>query len=96
MSLSRMNAEERASYFIGQAVLRHLKDAPRNSETLRDFEAIERMITQRLTAEEYGHVCATTGYLFGMEDDDEAFARNRKAQDPSKPPPGPDDDDMPF
>jgi hypothetical protein len=30
MSLSRMNAEERAGYYIGRAILRQLKNAPRD------------------------------------------------------------------
>ena len=65
MSVSRMNREERAAYFIGLAVLRQLEKAPRDPDTLREIDAIFRWIDHWLTDDEYGHVTSTTGYDFG-------------------------------
>jgi hypothetical protein len=75
MGLSRMNQDERTSYYIGQAVLRQLEHAPRDPDSLREIEAIGRWISHWLTKEEFAHVTVTTGYLFDPEDREELFGR---------------------
>jgi hypothetical protein len=95
MSLSRMNAEEKAVYFIGQAILRQLEKAPRDPDPLREIEAVSRWMEHWLTPDEYHHVMLTTGYDFGghFERADEADRAAWEAQ-PKKD--GFTDDDIPF
>ncbi|MEI9803527.1 MAG: hypothetical protein WDN48_02390 [Pseudolabrys sp.] len=93
MSLARMNQDERASYFIGQAVLRQLEKAPRDPETLREIEAIARWITHWLTDDEYAHVVMMTGIIF---DQDDADAIMGVGESDEAPRPAPSDDDTPF
>jgi hypothetical protein len=47
MSLASMNAAERASYFIGQAVLRQLEQAPADLDAIREIAAVSRWIEHR-------------------------------------------------
>jgi hypothetical protein len=75
-----MNREERASYFVGQAILRQLRDAPRDPETVREIGAVCRWIEYWLTADEYVHVATTTGYDFaGYLAGDESVAPSKSA-----------------
>ena len=90
MSLSRMNQEERAAYYIGLAVLRQLEQAPRDPDTAREIDAVSRWIEHWLTADEYAHVVEMTGYDFAEE-----LSRDEPLS-PSPPPSSPDDDDIPF
>jgi hypothetical protein len=89
MSLSRMTREERASYFIGQAVLRQLEQAPRDPDTMREIDAVSLWIEHWLTPEEYVHVLATTGYDFAGD-----FSEDNVT--PASEPPSSSEDDMPF
>lgn len=91
MSLARMNMDERASYFMGQAILRMYRDtATASPERSRDFEAIDRCMITYLTPEEFEHVVPTTGILFGG--DEPRPARPRTVI----PFPGKPDPDIPF
>jgi hypothetical protein len=90
MSLSRMNAEEKAAYFIGLAVVRQLEHAPRDPETEREINAISRWIEHWLTADEYAHVVQVTAYDFA-----EQLSRDEPL-DPTPPRSPGDDDDVPF
>jgi hypothetical protein len=90
MSLKRMNADERASYFLGQAVLRQLEHAPRDPDTIREIDAISRWIEHWLTDDEYHHVLTTTGYSFAGEFADlDSPHRSTSVM-------GGEDDDLPF
>lgn len=87
MSLSRMNQKERAAYYIGLAVLRQLKHAPRDPDTVREIEAVSRWMEHWLTGEEYIHVATATGY---------DFAGYFAEEEPLPPSSSPSDDDSPF
>ena len=91
MSLRRLNAEERATYLIGEAVMRQLLNAPRDPDTQREIEAVSRWITHWLTAEEYHHVACNTGYIFDSEDAEEMMPGTAR-----QPPATPTDDDVLF
>jgi len=91
MSLSRMNQEERAAYYIGLAVLRQLEHAPRDPDTVREIEAVSRWMEHWLTGDEYVHVATTTGYDFA------GYLAEEAPLPSSPPPPGSSsDDDVPF
>jgi hypothetical protein len=89
-----MNAEERAAYFIGQAILRQLQHAPRDPDTVREIEGVSRWMEHWLTPDEYHHVMITTGHDFGgyFEQADEEDSAAWAAQ-PKK---AVTDDDIPF
>lgn len=90
MSVSRMNKEERAAYYIGLAILRQLEHAPRDPDTIREIDAVSRWIEHWLSNDEYMHVMVTTGHDFA-----EVLTRDLPPIPPPNPSPG-GDDDLPF
>jgi len=56
MSLSGMDEEERASYFVGQAVRRHIEGTPYNAETCQTIDILKKWIDDWLTPDEWAHV----------------------------------------
>ena len=56
MSLSRMNADERASYFVGEAIRRYLENLTWSPEMEATIETLKQVIKPRLTADEWAHV----------------------------------------
>ncbi|MCW6512515.1 hypothetical protein [Lichenifustis flavocetrariae] len=88
MSIKRMNAGEKARYFIGEAVMRQLAHAPRDPATRREIEAVFRWIDHWLTAEKLEHAMIHTGYVFDAELLDEIVGPPL--------PPVQDEDDQPF
>jgi hypothetical protein len=91
MSLARMNAAERASYFIGQAVLRQLERAPGDPDAVRELAAVSRWMEHWLTTDEYVHVMMHTGFSNYLADAHEDLAARLSPPDQSS-----SNDDIPF
>jgi hypothetical protein len=56
MSISRMNAEERASYFVGEAVRRYIENTPWSVEKENAVEILQQWMKKSLTPAEWTHV----------------------------------------
>lgn len=82
MSTKRLTHEERATYLLGEVVMRQLNNAPRDPDTQREIAAFSRWVVHWLSGEEFLHVMTNTGYIFDEEDADELFGE-RKVQRPA-------------
>jgi hypothetical protein len=56
MSLSKMSVEERASYFVGQVVRRHIEGTPWSVENEQTIDVLKKWVKRWLTPDEWDHV----------------------------------------
>jgi len=83
-----MSIEERARYFIGEAIMRRITKSERDPATISDIRDVCNWIETWLTPDELDAVTDGTGLIF-----DEELAR--KLQGNIEPSEG-GDDDIPF
>jgi hypothetical protein len=103
MSLSRLTADERATYLLGLAARRQLERAPRDPDTQTEIAALLLWIKHWLTPDEVWHITEVTGFLLGEEMFEEHFKRDKPPRKsawakPSRPrkTTSDDPDDIPF
>jgi len=88
MSIKRMNTDERARYFIGEAIMRRILKSERTPDNLAEIRIVTRWIQTWLNTDELHAVMIGTGLLF----DDELAAELQGDVEPSSD----KDDDIPF
>lgn len=70
MSIKRLNAEERAVYLIGLAIMRQIRDETRDPDTIKELNVVYRWLEHWLTDDELCHITKMTGILFDHDLDE--------------------------
>jgi hypothetical protein len=93
LSIKRLNAEEKAAYLLGLAVMRQLKNGTPDPDSIHELNAVLRWAEHWLTGDELEVIGQATGLLF---DDDLADLLEADARALRQPRDDGGSDDIPF